>query len=587
MKHNALSNVDVVAVSLVNKGANRKRFFLRKSAEGEDLETDLIDLTADSSLLMKADDWSAVYCVVAEPGALEDSGVGGTAVPDRWASEDEIRKACHRFAKNGALINKMHETLDQYGVMVENAIALSDIDVDGETIRKGSWYIAIEPNEHGRDAIESGAFTGVSIEGTGMRTLVEKSSEEDELLAKVAEALDCSVQELEDMEPEAIREELVKGRRGRYDESKHRRAPSGASGGGRFASKGGARARPGAGGKNKAGRGGGGSTLAETINGTPGRMVGGNLKGKTPKGWKGKSPRLSVKAWNDQPDGQRLQRMKAFQSRGGLLGPNRMFMEDGSIISRSSHPTAFKSAAQMTPRQRQAVRASQAASKKKRNSTMKKLSELLLGTDEDAEDLAKAATFGDRMAADKLSDELPRGMDLLRSVIFSAVHGDDEDPMSVIRASTNEFCAWAESLLGSSEGIAKQQEVIGSVESTEEISKTDSEMLTPEERTELVDEIKKGVAADFAKSLGITVEESEPTMESISKAVSDLKGVEDGEELANRVGAIEASIEKLAAGDSAQSDDEPDPAAGASERKQLAKAAAEAEGINPALMEMI
>jgi hypothetical protein len=585
MKHNALSNVDVVAVSLVNKGANRKRFFLRKSAEGEDLETDLIDLTTDSSLLRKAGDWSAVYCVVAEPGALEDAGVGGSEVPDMWADEEEIRKACHRFAKNGALINKMHETLDQYGVMVENAIALTDIDVGGETIRKGSWYIAIEPNEHGRDAIESGEFTGVSIEGTGLRTLVEKSSEEDELLGTVAKALNVSVEELEGMDPETISEELSKRRRGRYDESKHRRAPAGASGGGRFASKGGPRARPGAGGKNRAARGGG-STLAPTINGTPSRLVGGNLKGKTPKGWEGASPRLSVKSWNDQPDGQRLNRMKAFQDRGGLLGPNRMFMEDGSIITRSSHPQAFKSAAQMTPRQRQAVRASQAASKKKGKSTVKKLSELLLGTDEETEDLAKAATFGDRMAADKLSDELPRGMDLLRSVIFSAVHGDEEDPMAVIRASVDEFCDWAESLLGSSEGIAKQQEVIGSVESTEEISKTDSEMLTPEERTELVDEIKKGVAADFAKSLGISVEESEPTMESISKAVSDLKEIEDGEELASRVDAIEASIEKLAAGDSAQSDD-PDPAASASERKQLAKAAAEAEGINPALMEMI
>jgi hypothetical protein len=573
-------------VSLVNKGANRKRFFLRKSAEGEDLEADLIDLTSDSSLLVKSGDWSAVYCVVAEPGALEDSGVGGTEIPDMWADEQEIRKACHRFAKNGALINKMHETLDQYGIMVENAIALTDIDVDGETIRKGSWYIAIEPNEHGRDAIESGEFTGVSIEGTGLRTLVEKSGDEEQLIAKLAQALNVSVEELEDMEPEAIQEELAKRRAGRYDESKHRRAPAGASGGGRFASKGG-RARPGAGGKKRATRAGGGSTLAPTINGTPGRRVGGNLKGKTPKGWKGISPRLSVNAWNDQPDGQRIKRMEAFQDSGGLLGPNRMFMEDGSIITRSSHPQSFKSAAQMTPRQRQAVRASQAASKKKGKSTVKKLSELLLGTDEGTEDLAKAATFGDRMAADKLSDELPRGMDLLRSVIFSAVNGDEEDPMAAIRASVDEFCDWAESLLGSSEGIAKQQEVIGSVESTGEISKTDSEMLTPEERTELVDEIKKGVAADFAKSLGISVEESEPTMESISKAVSDLKEVEDGDELASRVDAIEASIEKLAAGDSAQSDDDPDPAASASERKQLAKAAAEAEGINPALMEMI
>jgi len=173
MPVNLLSNVDVIAVSLVNKGANRKRFFLRKAADEE--KSELLTLPAQSHGLLKAEDWSAVYCVVAEPGALEDSGMGGTDTADRWASEDEIRKACHRFAKNGGLINQMHETLDPYGAMVENAVALADFVVDGETIRKGSWYIAIEPNEHGRDQIEKGEFTGVSIEGTGLRTLVEKA----------------------------------------------------------------------------------------------------------------------------------------------------------------------------------------------------------------------------------------------------------------------------------------------------------------------------------------------------------------------------------------------------------------------------
>ena len=177
MKVNELSNVDVIAVSLVNKGANRKQFFLRKAADEE--KNELLTLPAGDHRLLKAEDWSAVYCVVAEPGALEDSGIGGTEVADRWASDDEIRKACHRFAKNGALINQMHQTLDPYGVMVENAIAPVDFEVEGHLIRKGSWYIAIEPNEDGRDAIEKGELTGVSIEGTGLRTTVEKSGDDD------------------------------------------------------------------------------------------------------------------------------------------------------------------------------------------------------------------------------------------------------------------------------------------------------------------------------------------------------------------------------------------------------------------------
>lgn len=60
--------------------------------------------------------------------------------------------------------------------MVENAVALADFTVDGETIRKGSWYVAIEPTEEGKAAIEKGEFTGVSIEGFATRELVEKHS---------------------------------------------------------------------------------------------------------------------------------------------------------------------------------------------------------------------------------------------------------------------------------------------------------------------------------------------------------------------------------------------------------------------------
>src|SRR4051794_39979894 len=99
---------------------------------------------------------------------------GDQAVPDRWASEDEIRKAAHRFMKNGGLVNLMHKTMEPHGTLVENAIALSDFEVDGELIRKGSWYVAFEPNERTKQAIDKGEFGGISIQGSGTRTLVEK-----------------------------------------------------------------------------------------------------------------------------------------------------------------------------------------------------------------------------------------------------------------------------------------------------------------------------------------------------------------------------------------------------------------------------
>jgi hypothetical protein len=170
MPVNLIRDADIQRIAIVDKGANRKRFFLFK-AEG-DREVEQLG----SGRILKADDWSAVYCVVAEPGWHESPGIGAEApdIEDRWASEDEIRKAAHRFMKNGGLLNKMHESLDPYGDLVENAIALDDFEVGGQTIRKGSWYIAFEPNSEGRDQIEKGIFGGVSIEGVAIRELVEK-----------------------------------------------------------------------------------------------------------------------------------------------------------------------------------------------------------------------------------------------------------------------------------------------------------------------------------------------------------------------------------------------------------------------------
>jgi Putative phage serine protease XkdF len=181
MPVNLLRDADIRAISLVGKGANRKRFFLFKAGDQDGEVGEL-----GHGRLLKAADWSTVYCVVAEPGAHEDSGIGGPDIEDRWADEDEIRKAAHRFMKNGGLINKLHEDLEPFGDLVENAIALADFDVGGETIRKGSWYIAIEPNAEGKEAIEKGEFNGVSIQGTAMRELVEKRTFTAEQRKKLA-----------------------------------------------------------------------------------------------------------------------------------------------------------------------------------------------------------------------------------------------------------------------------------------------------------------------------------------------------------------------------------------------------------------
>lgn len=199
-KVNLLYDVRPEVLTLCKQGANRKRIFLKKEAERAD-EGKLIALPGHESLIKKGagDSWSHFYCVVAEPGNLEDPGSGdgmGSGVDDLWRDSDEIRKAAHHFAKSDKLVTGLHDTMEPFGVVVENAIAhadftvLDDLGVE-QTIRKGSWYVAIEPSDEGKAKIDQGEFTGLSLEGPGFRELAEirKQDGDDEkrtLLRKVA-----------------------------------------------------------------------------------------------------------------------------------------------------------------------------------------------------------------------------------------------------------------------------------------------------------------------------------------------------------------------------------------------------------------
>jgi hypothetical protein len=173
-KRNALRDVDPKAITICKRGANRQRIFLRKAVP----EADLLELVHETPLLKAADEWSAFYCVVAEPGAEEDPGLTGDRDSvDTWADEDEIRKAAHRLLKNGAYVNAQHDLPAEAGCsIVESAVALTDLELaEGASIKKGSWYVAIEPTDEFRKAVDAGEITGVSLEGTGLRVPLDKA----------------------------------------------------------------------------------------------------------------------------------------------------------------------------------------------------------------------------------------------------------------------------------------------------------------------------------------------------------------------------------------------------------------------------
>lgn len=201
MPVNLLRDASIQRVSLVRKGANRRRFYLLKSADSEGAEP------LPAGRIVKAADWSAAYVVVAEPGWHEDPGQGAAdqSIEDRWADAEEIRKAAHGWMRNGGQVNRNHEGADPYGQTVESFIAPADFTVGDETIRKGAWVIGIEPTAEGRELIDRGEISGVSIEGTATRELVEKGADPEDrpakgeggLLRKMAEKLGIKADDVE------------------------------------------------------------------------------------------------------------------------------------------------------------------------------------------------------------------------------------------------------------------------------------------------------------------------------------------------------------------------------------------------------
>ena len=175
-----LKNPVVNAISLHNKGANKKRFFLFKS---EDSPVDHVSFIIDANgnavenpddldkvmPLLKAgpaeDMWKAAYCIVAVPGEEDFQR-------DVW-QKPEIQDAAHEYLKKSRLINYMHKDFDSVGDLVQSAIAPCDMTIGGEHIPEGTWYIAIEPYPEMKKMIESGDITGVSVQGSSRRESVD------------------------------------------------------------------------------------------------------------------------------------------------------------------------------------------------------------------------------------------------------------------------------------------------------------------------------------------------------------------------------------------------------------------------------
>ncbi|MBG9768848.1 XkdF-like putative serine protease domain-containing protein [Bacillus vallismortis] len=146
-----LVNAKITHVSYVDKAANQKQFFFMKSEKQPDFQKEV------KVIAKEADEQKLVYGIVYEPDTVDAHGDFMTAA--------EIEKAAHGFLKDAREIDKQHDFQGGVGAVVESYVAPADFEMNGETIKKGSWVLVTKASEEVWEEIKKGEITGYSMAG--------------------------------------------------------------------------------------------------------------------------------------------------------------------------------------------------------------------------------------------------------------------------------------------------------------------------------------------------------------------------------------------------------------------------------------
>ncbi|MDK7418668.1 XkdF-like putative serine protease domain-containing protein [Bacillus paranthracis] len=160
MKKRKLKNLQVSHVSYVNAGANKREFFLTKSDEKPNFEKEVRVIKSED------DEKRLVYGVVYEPNITDSH--------NDFADETTIEKAAHEFMLKYRQIDKDHDFQAGVGEVVESYIAPADMEVNGETITKGTWVLVTKATEEVWEAIKKQEYKGYSLAGVAETEVIEE-----------------------------------------------------------------------------------------------------------------------------------------------------------------------------------------------------------------------------------------------------------------------------------------------------------------------------------------------------------------------------------------------------------------------------
>ena len=154
-KSYAITDAKIGFVSLVDKAANKHKFLITKS------EGDTATIQIYGRIVKADEDKHYVTGIVYEPMTEDTDG--------NYMTEVEITKAAHWFMKNDGKPDIQHcfEKADNVEI-VESYVAKSDMEIEGQQIKKGTWLMTMEvADDDVWGKIEKGEITGFSMGGTG------------------------------------------------------------------------------------------------------------------------------------------------------------------------------------------------------------------------------------------------------------------------------------------------------------------------------------------------------------------------------------------------------------------------------------
>lgn len=189
-KRRQLSDVTITHVSYVRRGANKKQFFLAKSAcRHSDMEFKVKFLSKNDD----ADEKRLLYGVVYEPDSEDTYG--------DFMTEDEIEKTAHEFLEHYRNIDTEHNLLAGAGVVVESYVAPVSLSIGDNVIKAGSWVLVTRASEDIWEAWKNGEITGYSMFGISREAKMSKGEPTmKSWMNKVLEAIGLSKSFDEEME---------------------------------------------------------------------------------------------------------------------------------------------------------------------------------------------------------------------------------------------------------------------------------------------------------------------------------------------------------------------------------------------------